>query len=82
MITQNLTTGQALSLSTSFARVPLRRLIEPREVADTFVFLASDAASGITGTNVVVDGGLTANLYIMEILDRTRGQRQDRASQE
>ena len=69
MTTQSLTTEQALSLSTSFARVPLRRLIEPREVANAFVFLASDAASGITGTNVVVDGGLTANLYIMETLE-------------
>jgi NAD(P)-dependent dehydrogenase (short-subunit alcohol dehydrogenase family) len=69
MTAQSLTTEQALSLSTSFARVPLRRLIEPREVANAFVFLASDAASGITGTNVVVDGGLTANLYIMETLE-------------
>ena len=69
MIMQSMTAEQALKLSSSFARVPLRRLIEPREVADTFVFLASDAASGITGTNVVVDGGLTANLYIMETLE-------------
>jgi len=64
-----LTAEKAYSLSTSFVRVPLRRLIEPREVADAFVFLASDAASGITGTNLVVDGGLTANLYIMETLE-------------
>jgi NAD(P)-dependent dehydrogenase (short-subunit alcohol dehydrogenase family) len=69
MTTQSLTAEQAYILSTSFVRVPLRRLIEPHEVADTFVFLASDAASGITGTNVVVDGGLTANLYIMETLE-------------
>jgi NAD(P)-dependent dehydrogenase (short-subunit alcohol dehydrogenase family) len=69
MTTQSLTAEQAFRLSTSFVRVPLGRLIEPREVADAFVFLASDAASGITGTNVVVDGGLTANLYIMETLE-------------
>jgi NAD(P)-dependent dehydrogenase (short-subunit alcohol dehydrogenase family) len=68
MTTQNVTTEQAVSMSTSFARVPLRRLVEPSEVADAFVFLASDAASAITGTNLVVDGGLTANLYIMETL--------------
>jgi NAD(P)-dependent dehydrogenase (short-subunit alcohol dehydrogenase family) len=69
MTTRSLTAEKALSLSTSFVRVPLRRLIEPREIADAFVFLASDAASGITGTNMVVDGGLTANLFIMETLE-------------
>lgn len=55
-------------LSSEFDRVPIRRLVETHEVADAFVFLASDAASGITGTNLIVDGGLTANLYIMETL--------------
>jgi NAD(P)-dependent dehydrogenase (short-subunit alcohol dehydrogenase family) len=53
-------------LSEGFERVPMKRLMEPEEVAETFVFLASDAASGITGANLVVDGGLTSNLYIME----------------
>ncbi|MBS1878144.1 MAG: SDR family oxidoreductase [Actinobacteria bacterium] len=53
---------------TSFARVPLGRLLERREIADTVAFLASDEASGITGSNVIVDGGLTANLYLVETL--------------
>jgi NAD(P)-dependent dehydrogenase (short-subunit alcohol dehydrogenase family) len=53
-------------LSSGFDRVPIKRLVEAEEVANAFVYLASDAASGITGTNLVVDGGLTANLYIME----------------
>ncbi|MGO4246203.1 SDR family NAD(P)-dependent oxidoreductase [Paenarthrobacter sp. RAF54_2] len=51
-----------------FNRVPIRRLIEPEEIAATVAFLASDEASGITGTNIVVDGGLTANLFVMETL--------------
>ncbi|WP_053387684.1 SDR family NAD(P)-dependent oxidoreductase [Leucobacter japonicus] len=51
-----------------FDRVPLRRLIEAEEIAATVAFLASDDASGITGTNLVVDGGATANLYIYETL--------------
>jgi NAD(P)-dependent dehydrogenase (short-subunit alcohol dehydrogenase family) len=55
-------------LADAFDRVPMRRLVEPGEVADAFVFLASDAAAGVTGSNLVVDGGLTANLYIMETL--------------
>jgi NAD(P)-dependent dehydrogenase (short-subunit alcohol dehydrogenase family) len=39
------------------ARLPLRRLGEPEDVAAAAVFLASDAASWITGTTLVVDGG-------------------------
>ncbi len=39
------------------SRLPLRRLGEPEDVASAAVFLASDAASWITGTNLVVDGG-------------------------
>ncbi len=51
-----------------FARAPSRRLVEPEEVASAFIYLASPEASGITGANLVVDGGLTANLYITETL--------------
>jgi NAD(P)-dependent dehydrogenase (short-subunit alcohol dehydrogenase family) len=38
----------------------LNRLGEPREVAHPILFLASDEASFITGTTLVVDGGYTA----------------------
>jgi 3-oxoacyl-[acyl-carrier protein] reductase len=41
------------------AGVPLGRLGTPQEVAAAVVFLASPAASFITGTNIVVDGGFT-----------------------
>jgi NAD(P)-dependent dehydrogenase (short-subunit alcohol dehydrogenase family) len=60
--------GAATEGPHGFARAPLRRLVEPEEVANAFLFLASDAASAITGTNLVVDGGLTANLFIVETL--------------
>ncbi len=53
-----------------FPRVPINRLVETEEVAAAFLFLASDAASGITGANLVVDGGLTSNLYITETLPK------------
>lgn len=40
-------------------RTPMHRLGEPKEIADTALFLASDQASFITGQVLVVDGGRT-----------------------
>jgi NAD(P)-dependent dehydrogenase (short-subunit alcohol dehydrogenase family) len=44
-------------------RYPLRRLAEPSDVARLAVFLASEDAAWITGTDIVIDGGLTARCY-------------------
>jgi NAD(P)-dependent dehydrogenase (short-subunit alcohol dehydrogenase family) len=55
-------------LTKEFDRVPMRRLVKPEEVAAAFAFLASEDASGITGINLTVDCGLTANWYILETL--------------
>lgn len=41
---------------------PLKRLGEPREVAETIVWLASEAASYITGQTILVDGGMYKGL--------------------
>lgn len=39
--------------------VPQRRLLEVKEIADYAMFLSSDAAGGVTGQAVVIDGGYT-----------------------
>jgi meso-butanediol dehydrogenase/(S,S)-butanediol dehydrogenase/diacetyl reductase len=41
--------------------VPLGRIGTPEDVAEAALFLASDAARYITGTTLVVDGGITAH---------------------
>ena len=42
-------------------RYPLKRYGKPEEVAYGIMFLLSDAASFITGTNLIIDGGYTVN---------------------
>src|SRR5208282_3024444 len=44
------------------AEAPLRRLGQPREVAETIVWLASERASYITGQTLLVDGGIYKGL--------------------
>jgi NAD(P)-dependent dehydrogenase (short-subunit alcohol dehydrogenase family) len=50
-------------VSEYFKQIPLGRGGEPDEVAQAVMFLASDLASYITGTTLVVDGGQMACKY-------------------
>jgi 3-oxoacyl-[acyl-carrier protein] reductase len=45
-----------------FESIPLRRFGQPSEIADVVCFLASDAASYVTGAVIPVDGGMTRSL--------------------
>ena len=47
------------------SRTPMKRLGQPAEIADTVAYLASDAASYITGEIIVVDGGRMTLNYTM-----------------
>jgi len=53
--------GQAEQLGTAIgAKIPMGRLATPREIARPILFLASDDASYMTGSGLVIDGGYTA----------------------
>ncbi|WP_219895007.1 SDR family NAD(P)-dependent oxidoreductase [Aquisediminimonas profunda] len=44
----------------SAASVPMKRMGEPKDIANAVLFLACDESSYITGTEIIVDGGFTA----------------------
>ena len=64
-LAQKAVLGSAEAKERIMGRTPLRRLGEPAEVAAVCAFLASDAASYMTGEIVAVDGGRLALNYTM-----------------
>jgi NAD(P)-dependent dehydrogenase (short-subunit alcohol dehydrogenase family) len=53
-------TGRVAPLETVVPKIPKQRLGSVQEVADCVLFLLSPASEYVTGTTLVVDGGLTA----------------------
>jgi NAD(P)-dependent dehydrogenase (short-subunit alcohol dehydrogenase family) len=51
--------GEEVKAAPMLARIPLGRFAVPREVSETVLWLASDAASMISGVDIAVDGGYT-----------------------
>lgn len=55
-----------------YARTPLQRVAEAREIGEVALFLASDASSYMTGSTVYVDGGRLALNGLMPLSRRGR----------
>jgi 3-hydroxybutyrate dehydrogenase len=51
---------EAVVTEVMLTRSPVKRLIEPDEVAAAVAYLCSDEAVSVTGTNMVIDGGWSA----------------------
>ena len=55
--------GGAENIGLSFDRRAVGRIADPAEVARTIAFLLSDNSSFVTGSGLVLDGGMTARLF-------------------
>ena len=49
-------------------QIPVRKLAEVDDIANAILFLASDESKMITGTESVIDGGLSAEWLNLKIL--------------
>ncbi|MGA8712237.1 MAG: SDR family oxidoreductase, partial [Roseiarcus sp.] len=58
LIDQGLADG-SLQEDWMVARVPMKRLAAPREIANAVRYLAGDEASYVTGQTIIADGGWT-----------------------
>lgn len=58
----NVRTGEKHLLNAYRKHIPLGRRGHPHEVAEPILFLASDMASYITGSTLLVDGGYLSNI--------------------
>jgi len=60
ILTEGVTAGRSAAyIAAMKASIPLGRLGTPRDIANAILFLASDEASFITGTTILIDGGQT-----------------------
>ena len=55
------TEGESYEVIKKFAKqIPMRRMAKPEEVSNLVLYLASDESRYSTGSEFIIDGGLTA----------------------
>lgn len=55
----------AAEVEANYCKVtPIRRVLQPPEIADVVLFLASPRAAAITGESLAVDGGITRGIFL------------------
>ena len=59
MAARNMTREQVIN-DVMLVRQPTRKFVQPADIGEMAVFLCRDAAANITGTNISMDGGWTA----------------------
>jgi NAD(P)-dependent dehydrogenase (short-subunit alcohol dehydrogenase family) len=64
------TPNSAATMAHWATNIPIERAIEPEEVGEMVAFLLSDRSRVITGANILVDGGLTAQLVSKEPFEK------------
>lgn len=64
LLTNSVSADMLATLRHDFRRVPQKRILCVDEIAGVVAFVASDDASGITGSEIIVDGGTLGNLYV------------------
>lgn len=52
--------GSEAQIAERLQRVPIGRILHPREIASSVAYLCSEDSSGITGTSLIIDGGYLA----------------------
>jgi 3-oxoacyl-[acyl-carrier protein] reductase len=60
LVQEYVKTGR-LALEPILARIPMRRMARPQEIADLICYLCSEESSYITGQVIAVDGGFLAD---------------------
>ena len=51
-------------MTSVFENIAIQRVCQPEEIAAACLYLASDEASYVTGSDLVIDGGMSAGQYM------------------